>query len=151
VTFGQGDEHIVFVAHIDEVGFRVQSIRDDGRLVLRWRGGLYPSLWEAQAAVVHGKNGVVPAVFEPRANYYDAKLRTPADPLTVYSGVSAREQAVNLGIEEGKTTVAMPKKMLRIGKGAVLRAMDRSNLTPRHFLDEILGLAKSQRIPAQRK
>ena len=39
-------EHVVFVAHMDEVGFQVVSIAVDGRLLVQPRGGLYASLWE---------------------------------------------------------------------------------------------------------
>ena len=47
------------VAHMDEVGFQVTSLLDDGRLQVRRRGGLYPRLWEAQAALVHTATGTV--------------------------------------------------------------------------------------------
>src|SRR3989449_3351687 len=51
---GQGDPVVVFVAHLDEIGFTVDSILDDGSLHLRTRGGFYSSLFEAQPALVHG-------------------------------------------------------------------------------------------------
>jgi putative aminopeptidase FrvX len=119
-TFGQGKEHIAFVAHSDEVGFRVESILEDGRLQLQARGGLYPSLWEAQAALAHGSRGDVPGVFEPRADPYEADKRTPPGPLTVYVGAASRDEALAMGIEAGKSTVTMPKQMLRIGRHRVL-------------------------------
>ncbi len=53
LTFGKGKEHIAFVAHMDEVGYVVDSIRTDGRLVLGQRGGFFNSVWEAHAALVH--------------------------------------------------------------------------------------------------
>jgi putative aminopeptidase FrvX len=40
LTFGQGDEHIVFVAHMDETGYLVDSIKDNGTLLLQPRGGM---------------------------------------------------------------------------------------------------------------
>jgi len=53
ITLGQGDEHIVFVAHMDEIGYAVDSIREDGRLVLKSLGGVTRLLWEGQTALVH--------------------------------------------------------------------------------------------------
>ena len=32
VTFGSGDEHIIFVGHLDEVGYIVKDFHDDGTL-----------------------------------------------------------------------------------------------------------------------
>jgi putative aminopeptidase FrvX len=43
----------MFIAHLDEVGFEVTNIADDGIVSLRARGGLFPSLWEGQPAVLH--------------------------------------------------------------------------------------------------
>ena len=38
VRVGQGDAPVVIVAHMDEIGFRVDSILSDGSLALRPRG-----------------------------------------------------------------------------------------------------------------
>jgi putative aminopeptidase FrvX len=125
VTMGEGAEHIVFVAHMDEVGFRVETILEDGRLELRARGGASPSTWEAHAALVHGRSGDIAAVFEPRRNAFDAKERYRSDPLTVYLGTSSRAETEALGIEAGVTTVTMPKHMVRIGNHRSLaRSLD---------------------------
>src|SRR4030042_562624 len=50
---GMGEPTVVFVAHLDEIGFRITAIRDDGSLELSPVGGLFPSLWEAKPALVH--------------------------------------------------------------------------------------------------
>src|SRR6185436_9305664 len=115
VTFGQGDEHILFVAHMDEVGFRVTEILPDGRLKLETRGGLLGYVWEAQAAQVHGDRGPVPAVFEPRDDWRTAKLQSLPNPPTVYLGVSSAREAEALGVKVG-STVTMPKQMFRLGR-----------------------------------
>ncbi|MFX5710134.1 hypothetical protein ABTE34_21840, partial [Acinetobacter baumannii] len=46
-TFGNGKEHIVFVAHMDEVGYVVDSIRENGILVMKDKGGSFNWVWEA--------------------------------------------------------------------------------------------------------
>jgi len=120
-TFGKGEEHYVFVAHTDEVGFTVESILEDGRLRL----GRRSSPWESQAALVHTPSGDVEAVFEPREGYFSADVRRPPEPLTVYLGTSSREESEALGVEAGKTTVTMPKEMQRMGRHRVLaRGLD---------------------------
>jgi putative aminopeptidase len=47
VRLGQGEPTVVFIAHLDEIGFRVTGIRENGLLDLAPVGGLFPSLWEA--------------------------------------------------------------------------------------------------------
>jgi putative aminopeptidase FrvX len=124
VTIGGGTEHVVFVAHMDEVGWQVVAIREDGRLLVRPRGGLYASLWEAQAGLVHTARGAVPAVFEPRHNWHTATHRVPPESLTVFVGVTSRQAAEALGIQI-RQTVTMPKRMLRLGRYRVLaRSLD---------------------------
>ncbi len=119
VTFGSGGEPVLFVAHMDEVGFRVQEILADGRLQLQTRGGLLRTAWEAQAALAHGNKGAVPAVFEPREDWWTSEKGALPIPLTVYLGVSSAKEVEALGIRVG-STVTMPKRMLRIGRHRVL-------------------------------
>jgi putative aminopeptidase FrvX len=128
VTFGQGEEHSLFIAHMDEVGFRVTEILPDGRLKLETRGGLLPYVWEGQAALVHdGKGGSVPAVFEPREDWRKANLRNAPGPLTVSLGVGSAREAEALGVTVG-STVTMPKRLLRLGRHrGVARAFDDRN------------------------
>ncbi len=124
VTVGSGAPHVAFIAHMDEVGFRVDSVRPDGRLVLGRLGGFYPSLWEAQAALVHTPAGDVAGIVEPRPDWRDATHREPAAPLTLFAGASDAAAAARLGLRAGQT-VTMPKRMLRLGpRRAVARGFD---------------------------
>jgi putative aminopeptidase FrvX len=119
VTVGQGKEHVLLVAHMDEVGFRVKEILPDGRLSLETRGGLLQPAWEAQAALVHGERGPVPGVFEPRKDWITADKYATNGPLTVFLGVSSAKEVEEFGIRVG-STVPMPKRMFRIGPHRVL-------------------------------
>ena len=119
VTLGSGGLPLLFVAHMDEVGFRVEEVLPDGRLRLQTRGGLLTSVWEAQAALVHGDRGPVPAVFEPREDWWTAERAARSTPLTVYLGVSSAKEAEALGVHAG-STVTMPKRALRIGRHRIL-------------------------------
>jgi putative aminopeptidase FrvX len=124
VTLGRGTEHILFVAHMDEVGFQIATLRADGRLLLRPRGGLYASLWEAQAGLVHTDRGPLPAIFEPRSDWHTADRREPAESLSVYVSAGSPQEAEALGIAVGQT-VTMPKQLLRLGRHRILaRSLD---------------------------
>ena len=119
VTVGRGGKPLLFVAHMDEVGFRVEQVLPDGRLRLQTRGGLIPAVWEAQAALVHGDRGPVQAIFEPREDWWTATKGPLAEAPMVYLGVSSAKDAEALGIHAG-STVTMPKRMFRIGPHRVL-------------------------------
>lgn len=53
VAVGPERDTVVFVAHLDEIGFEITRIASDGQLSLRQRGGFFPSLFEGQPALLH--------------------------------------------------------------------------------------------------
>ena len=121
VRVGQGNPVVVFVAHLDEIGFRVTGIRDDGSLELETRGGFYPSLFEAQPALVHADKGDVPGVFIPRDS--DFARHTPP-PLRVDVGTTSKEATMARSVSPGNT-VTMPKQYVRLaGTRATGRSFD---------------------------
>lgn len=125
VTFGKGKEHIAFVAHMDEVGFLVDSILEDGRLSIKEVGGFFNWVWEGHAALVHTDTKAIAAVFEPRSNYMTANKRANNGvPLLVYAGFNSRAAAMEAGVKTG-LAVTMPKKMIRLSEAkATARGFD---------------------------
>lgn len=121
VSVGQGDPVVVIVAHMDEIGYRVDSIRGDGSLVLQNRGGFFPSLFEAKPALVHGDRGPIPGVFLPRDSGF-ARRAPPSVRASV--GATTRAGAESLGVRVG-LTVTMPKQYARLaGTRATGRSFD---------------------------
>jgi putative aminopeptidase len=113
-----GAEPLLFMAHMDEIGFRVGGVLPDGRLELQARGGLYSSLWQGQAALVHGRRGPVPALFEPRPDGFGANRRPPAGEVTAFLGAGDPLAVAALGVQAGNG-VTMPKRLLRLGRHRV--------------------------------
>jgi len=121
VRVGRGDPVVVIVAHLDEIGFRVDTIRDDGTLVLRTRGGFFPSLFEAKPALVHGERSDVPGIFLPRDTGF---TRRAPPPLRVSVGTTTRAATEALGVQIGQT-ITMPKQYVRLaGTRATGRSFD---------------------------
>jgi putative aminopeptidase FrvX len=121
VRVGRGDPVVVFVAHLDEIGFRVDSILDDGTLALRTRGGFFPSLYEAKPALVHGDRGDIPGVFLPRDSGFTRRIPPP---LRVSLGTATRAATEALGVKTGQT-ITMPKQYVRLaGTRATGRSFD---------------------------
>ena len=122
VTAGRGEPTVVLVAHLDEVGFEVTAIGEDGMLEVTRRGGIFPSLWAGRPALVHGGRFPVAGVFQP----LDSAVTAPADSvgLRVDVGATTRRHAGSLGIRVGHT-VTSPKEYVRLaGARATARSFD---------------------------
>ena len=126
LQFGKGKEHYAFVAHMDEVGFTVDTIRNDGSLQLKETGGFFNWVWEGHTAIVHTQTKEIPAIFQPRDNYIQATKRLNAgNPIVANCGFHSKAEAIEAGIKEGTTSVTMPKKMIRLSKSkAIARGFD---------------------------
>jgi putative aminopeptidase FrvX len=62
--------HIAVVAHMDEIGFEVIGINDDGRLQLVSRGGGTMYFFAAHTVLVHTTKGDLPGVIQLPAGWY---------------------------------------------------------------------------------
>jgi putative aminopeptidase FrvX len=124
VTLGKGEPTVAFVAHLDEIGFKITGIREDGSLELAPVGGIFPSLWEAKPALVHTGRGVVPGVFMPRDSESQGEPRRTPPALRVDVGTTSRDSTAVLEIRVGNT-VTMPKEFVRLaGTRATGRSFD---------------------------
>jgi putative aminopeptidase FrvX len=124
LTLGKGEPTVVFVAHLDEIGFRITAVREDGLLDLTPVGGLFPSLWEAKPALVHTGREPVPGVFMPRDSGSGAELKRTPPSLRADVGTASREATEALGIRAGHT-LTMPKQFVRLaGSRATGRSFD---------------------------
>lgn len=111
VPFGSGPDTTVFLAHLDEVGWAVEGVSEDGTVDLERRGGFFPRAWEGQPAVLVPSGGGEPlrGVFVPRA---DAEARG-AEGLRARFG---RDSAAlsRRGVRPGDQVLAY-KEALRLG------------------------------------
>jgi putative aminopeptidase FrvX len=133
IRAGSGAPLTIFVAHLDEIGFTVTTVRDDGQLTLRAIGGFMPSLFEAEPALVHTAQGIVPAVFTLRDSLGTSPRRTPVAPgggprpellVRVDPGTGSRAGTEALGIHPGDV-VTMPKRYVSLaGTRATARSFD---------------------------
>ena len=122
VRTGQGEGPVVIVAHLDEIGFRVDTINADGTLGLRTRGGFILSLFEAKPALIHTDRADIPGIFLPRDSGFTR--RAPPPQLRVSVGATTRAGAESLGVKVGQT-ITMPKQYVRLaGTRATGRSFD---------------------------
>jgi len=96
---------IVVVAHLDEIGYEVKAIGDDGRLQVAELGGGYAQYYIGHPALVHSANGTHDAVMELPAGWDTAQFTWPnyrGNTLArVDLGVRNREGVEALGIKVG--------------------------------------------------
>jgi putative aminopeptidase len=118
---GPDRDPLMFIAHQDEVGFEVTSIAADGTVSLRTRGGLFPSLWEGQPALLHVEIGKLPVsgIFVPR----EAATTKQPEALTAWFGMDGEALKRRYGANGAAVTAF--KRATRLGNTRfTARALD---------------------------
>ena len=115
---GKRDEktpRIAFVAHMDEIGYEVKKIEDDGRLQVEVLGGGYLQYFLGHVVLVHAKKGPVGGVLELPSGWDKPGFEWPSgprsmdEPAHVYVGTHSKEDTEKLGIASGDY-VTIPKE-----------------------------------------
>jgi len=109
----EGTPRIVFVAHMDEIGYEVNKIEDDGRLQVKMLGRGYPQYFLGHVALVHKKDRTrVAGVLELPPGWDKGGFDWTSGAAAtehVYVGTRTKEETEKLGIAAGDF-VTMPKK-----------------------------------------
>lgn len=109
---GGSGPRIVVVAHMDEIGYEVHSIGQDGRLELESKGGGVLAYFLGHAALVHSANGMHPGVLELPDGWEKPDFQWPRGPRQMFHmdvGAQTPEQVSELGIKVGDF-VTIPKQ-----------------------------------------
>ncbi len=118
---------IVFMAHTDELGFRVRAILPDGSIDLENKGGGSPAFYWGHPAVVHTAGGMVAGVVELPEGWDTAQFHFPADfrsPAKLHVGADSQRAVDDLGIKVGDT-VTIPKHFSKLlGERVSIRSLD---------------------------
>ncbi len=122
---------LAFVAHMDEIGYEVKKIEDDGKVELAVVGGGYPQYFLGHTALLHKSDGsVAGAVMELPSGWdkpgfeWPQSLRTMDDPARAYVGTSSREETEKLGIKTGDWLTIEKAYRPMIGTRAIGRSFD---------------------------
>ena len=91
---------IMISAHMDEVGFMVADIRDDGMISFGCVGGIDPSVMAGRKVTLKGKGGTVSGVICSKAIHHKSpeERETPVKPRKMHIdiGAESREEAEKL-------------------------------------------------------
>ena len=128
---------IAIMAHMDEIGYEVKKVEDDGRLLVTVLGGGYTQYFLGHVVLVHTADGKsvggvlelptgwdTPAVQGKPSFEWPQSFRAMDEPVHVYVGTKSKEETEKLGIKE-KDWVTIPKKYRPlIGTRANARSFD---------------------------
>ncbi|HWY07280.1 MAG TPA: M20/M25/M40 family metallo-hydrolase [Candidatus Acidoferrales bacterium] len=107
---------IAIVAHMDEIGYEVKQIEDDGRLQVEVLGGGYTQYFLGHVVLVHKKDGSgiggvleLPSGWEKAGFEWPMSSRSMDEPARVYVGTKSKKETEELGIAVGDF-VTVPKE-----------------------------------------
>jgi putative aminopeptidase FrvX len=122
---------IVFIAHMDEIGYQVRSIEPDGRLLMDVLGGGYTEYFLGHVILLHKADGSnVNGVLELPAKWDQPGFEWPHgpkamdEPAHMYVGTHSAEDAQKLGIKVGDWATVPKKYRPLIGMRANARSFD---------------------------
>ncbi len=126
-SIGAGSEHLVFVAHTDELGLIVEEITPEGKLKVSGRGGFIPKMYEGWPVTVYTEDEPVNGIVIPRPNYYgreqDAVHYQTAD-IVIDIGAVSDEDARQIGIAVGDQ-ITIHKQIIELSEDIIAaRAVD---------------------------
>lgn len=129
LSFGTGPPSVLYVAHMDETGYMVTHVREDGMIQVQKHGGFYDSQYEGRVVLIHTARGPVPGVVVIPSTHLRRGLPDPAGEYTVESvlidvGTGSRTETEALGIAL-LDPITVPKQVTRLaGTRLAARAMD---------------------------
>lgn len=121
---------IAFVAHMDEIGYEVKKIEDDGRLQVAVVGGGYPQYFLGHVILVHAKSGPIGGVLELPAGWDKAGfeftdwIKSIDEPSHVFVGTRTKQETEKLGIAVGDFMTVPKQYRQLVGTRANARSFD---------------------------
>jgi putative aminopeptidase FrvX len=122
---------LVFVAHMDEIGYQVRSIEPDGRLLMDVLGGGYTEYFLGHVMLLHKADGsTVGGVLELPAKWDQPGFEWPHgpkamdEPAHMYVGTHSAEETQKLGIKVGDWATIPKRYRPLIGTRANARSFD---------------------------
>ena len=119
---GTSDREVVVAAHMDEIGFMVKHVTDEGFLLLDSLGGWNAQILRAQPVTVHAESEMLPGVIgaEP-AHTRDEDDVADIDDLAVDLGLDGEAAAERVAVGDVVTLDTQPRE---IGECVTGKALD---------------------------
>ncbi len=142
---GKTSKRVMIGAHMDEIGFIVTYIDDDGFIRFHPLGGFDPKTLTAQRVIIHGKEDIIGVMASKPIHVMTAEERTKIAKLTDYfidTGLSAGEvkAIVNVG-----DSITREREFIELGHCVNGKSLD--NRLAVYILIETLRKLKGKKIP----
>ncbi|MFA4663450.1 M42 family metallopeptidase [Pyrococcus kukulkanii] len=127
VEVGEGEEEILFMAHMDEIGLLITGVTQDGKLRFRKIGGIDDRLLYGRHVDVITEDGKVDGVIgaiPPHLNIKGDKGVKPWHDLVIDVGAESREEVDALGIKPLDYAVFKKHFAVLNGKYVSTRSLD---------------------------
>ncbi len=142
---GKGDKRVMVGAHMDEIGFIVTHIDDNGFIRFHTLGGFDPKTLTAQRVIIHGSEDVIGVMASKPIHVMSADERNKVAKLSDYfidTGLSADEvkQRVKIG-----DSITREREFIEMGNCVNGKSLD--NRLAVFILIETLRNLKGKEIP----
>jgi len=124
-SVGSGEYDVVVAAHMDEIGFMVRHVDDDGFLELDALGGWDPRILRAQRVTVHTDDGDVPGLIGsvPPHTLSDEEREKQPDVDDIHVDLGLDAEAVSERVSVGDL-VTIDQTTERVGEFVTGKALD---------------------------
>lgn len=142
---GKENKKVMVAAHMDEIGFIVTHIDNDGFLKFHTLGGFDPKTLTAQRVIIHGKKDVIGVMGAKPIHVMTAAERTKAPKITDYFidlGMSQEEVEKCISIGD---PITRERGLIEMGDCVNCKSLD--NRVSVFILIEALKKLKSKELP----
>jgi putative aminopeptidase FrvX len=122
---------LLFIAHMDEIGYQVRSIEPDGRLLMDVLGGGYTEYFLGHVMLLHKTDGntvggvlELPATWDQPGFEWAHGPKAMDEPAHMYVGTHSAEETQKLGIKVGDWATVPKKYRQLIGTRVNARSFD---------------------------
>jgi len=142
---GRGDQSVMVAAHMDEIGFVIKHIDDNGFLKFHTLGGFDPKTLTAQRVIVHGKEDLVGVMGTKPIHVMTAEERKQLPKTSdFFIDLGMSKEEVEQYVEIGNP-VTRERELIEMGNNVNSKSID--NRISVYVLLETLRELKDQDIP----
>jgi putative aminopeptidase FrvX len=129
VSVGAGEPSVMYVAHMDEIGYSVTNLRDDGYIEVQKHGTFFDRQYEGRVVQIHSTRGPISGVVVIPSNHLRRGLAEGGGGYTVEDvvidvGTTTRAETEALGIAL-LDSITVPKAVTALANGRyAARSMD---------------------------
>lgn len=142
---GKKDKRVMAAAHLDEIGFIVTYIDDEGFVRFHTLGGFDPKTLTSQRVIIHGKKDIIGVMGTKPIHLMKAEERSKVVPISDYfidTGMSKKEVEKNISLGN---PITRERQMIEMGECINSKSLD--NRISVYILLKTLEALKGKTIP----